>query len=464
MYESQPRQTEFHVSTARNVLYIGSRGTGKSLALRMEAHIRALTYPGFRYCIVRKSHPNLLLTHLSFIDAEMAMFGNKDTSYYHKTHKQAIYPNGSVGFYSHVDESELGNVMSAEFYWLGIDEASEIEFEAQQKLSASVRAMKSTGLTALTRRTTNPIGESVEQLKKYFVDKEVTHTEDPYYDPKDWTSIRTTMDDNKHLDKQDYCKQFSGLPLHVQRAWIEGEFVIEGAYFVLSPEHFTDEPVSLTAHVTSAGMVEPAPFIYRAVDWGFNPDPAVCLWIAVYPHGHAVVFKEAKWTFTTAKQVAADIKEMSGGMRIIDTFCDPTLYAGSEATDNSVGDIFSRAGVPLTKAKNDRTVAGFAISEWLGQTVETVDETGKCVLSPKLKIYTPGCPMLAKTLPIMRVDPSRPGRIADSNKDHWTISLAYWAMSYIAVPFIKTPKQERESWRFDATKRRRLGNESVRNR
>lgn len=473
LYTSQPRQTEFHLKIATNVLYIGSRGTGKSLALRMEAHIRALQTPGFRYAIVRKSHPDLLSTHISFIEEEMALFGG----IYHKTHKQALYPKvdgkQSIGFFSHVDESELGNMLSTEFHWIGIDEASEIEWTAQQKLAASVRvptAFRELGIKGMVRRTTNPIGESVEQLKKYFIDKDVRPSEDPYYNPNDWDAVSTKLSDNAHLDPVEYRKQFSGLPIHVQRAWLDGEFVIEGAYFVLSPGHFTTNPVSLGARVDAKGYVTPAPFIYRAIDWGFHPDPAVCLWIAVYPHGRAVVFKERQWTFTTAKQVAADIKADSQGMRIVDTFCDPTMYKGSEETDNSVGDIFDRAGVPLTKAKNDRTGAGFAIAEWLGQTVTTgpviFDDRGDVIsgVSQKLQIYTPGCPVLAKTLPIMRVDPKHPGRIADSNKDHHTIALAYWAMSSIPVPIVKPPKQERESWRYPVEHKAKLGRESMRRR
>lgn len=458
LYSAHPKQVEFHSITAANGLFIGRRGTGKSLALRMEAHIRALSTPGFRYAIVRNSYPDLLKSHLNFIKAEMDLIdrseGGKGLNHFHATNKQAIYSNGSIGFFTHVDKnSELGNALSAEFYWLGIDEGSEIEWEAQRLIAASVRVLKGSGLVGMTRVTANPIGISAEMLKKYFIDKEVSFEEDKDYLPADWEAVVTTkLSDNPSLDES-YDKQFSGMPPHIQKAWREGIFVVEGAYFILEKDHFTDEPVSLSAHVLPNGMVEPAPFIYRALDWGFAPDPAVCLWLAVYGGGRVTVIQERSWTHTTAKDVAAAIKADSEGMRVVATYCDPSMYSGSEATDNSVGDIFDRAGVPLTKAKNDRTVAGFSISEWLG--TRNADGT------QKLQIYSPGCPMLTKTLPNMRVDPRHAGRLADG-KDHWVISLGYFCMSNVPAPIMK-PKAERERL-YDASTRRVLGSESVRRR
>ncbi len=95
-----------------------------------------------------------------------------------------------------------------------------------------------------------------------------------------------------------------------------------------------------------------------------------------------------------------------------------------------------------------------------------LDENGEVIsgMTQKLQVYTPGCPVLTKTLPIIRVDPKHPGRIADSNKDHHTIALAYWAMSSIPAPQVVTPKQERESWRYPLNKKVKLGRESLRRR
>jgi hypothetical protein len=67
-------------------------------------------------------------------------------------------------------------------------------------------------------------------------------------------------------------------------------------------------------------------------------------------------------------------------------------------------------GVPLTKSRNDRTAAGFPISEWL----QTPLADGLARLQIHQSGFTGvGCPMLIKTLPAMRVDQKHPSRLAD---------------------------------------------------
>ena len=55
LYEPRPKQQEFHARTEPNVLFWGGRGSGKSMALRWEAHARALSHPGFTYVILRRT-------------------------------------------------------------------------------------------------------------------------------------------------------------------------------------------------------------------------------------------------------------------------------------------------------------------------------------------------------------------------------------------------------------------------
>lgn len=450
-YIPTPKQFAFHNSSQPNVLYIGSRGTGKSLALRNEAHMRALSYPGFPYAIVRRTMPELKKSHLTFIDAEMKAFGG----HFNKTDSVAYYPNGSKGFYSHCsDDTELGNLLSAEFYWLGIDEWSTIPWETTSKLRGSVRVPKNSGLIAMVRGATNPIGTSASELRKYFIDHDVDPESDPDYIPSDWFAVTTTLKDNPHIDEIEYRKQFSGLPPHVRKAWLDGEFVVEGAYFLVDPQsHFITEAPSLLGRFNDLGeCLQPAPFIYRAIDHGWH-DATVCLWLASYPNGRTVVFKERSWTHTTAQEIAKAIKIESAGMRITDTLCDPTMFSTSESTGSSVGDVIEQYGVPLSKSKNDRTAAGYAISEYLNTTLPDG--------LPKLQLYTPGCPMLTKTLPAMRIDPTNVGRIADDKQDHWPIALSYYCMGATATPRLKHTI-ERPYWTRQTTDTQfRLGSESV---
>jgi hypothetical protein len=119
-------------------------------------------------------------------------------------------------------------------------------------------------------------------------------------------------------------------------------------------------------------------------------------------------------------------------MRIAENYCDPDMFKNSEATGNSVGDIFEQHGIPMTRCKNDRTAAGYAISEWLNTTLE--------VGLPKLQIVSTRCPILTNTLPEQRIDPKNAGRLADGN-DHAVISLSYFCMAATGSPRVATVRR-----------------------
>jgi hypothetical protein len=258
-------------------------------------------------------------------------------------------------------------------------------------------------------------------MKQWFVTKTVDMGLFPDYNPNDFRHIFSTLDQNPHLDQVEYRRQLGNLPAHVKKAWLEGEFVNEGAYF----EDFMPSRDGKPWHVIKELPDLTGASIYRAMDWGWYPDPAVCLWVAVLSNGRAIVFREWTRTKTPVIDAASQLRASSGGMRIVTTLCDPTMFAGSEATGSSIGDLFIRNGIPLTPSKNDRAAAGFAIHEWLN----TVLDDGL----PKLQIFGPACPKLVQTLPELEVDRHDPARIADG-PDHWAIALAYWAMGGFSAP------------------------------
>ena len=134
------------------------------------------------------------------------------------------------------------------------------------------------------------------------------------------------------------------------------------------------------------------------------------------PNGRAFVFKERTWKKTLADEVARQIVTDSYGMRIVETFCDPSMLF-QEGQTFSIGDIFENNGVPLTAAKNDRTLFGYSINQYLMQQVDGL---------PKLQILRPrgtlGCPNLIRTLPRLRMNPQHPDRVADGD-DHWAVAL-----------------------------------------
>jgi hypothetical protein len=460
LYSSLDHQSRFHYGNEPNILMEGGRGTGKSLAIRMDAHARAMQWPGFQYLVLRRTMPELRKSHFHDVEIEMKKLGG----FFHKTDNQARYENGSVGYFGHCETSgDILNYLSAQFGAIYFDELSTFTLDMFLQISSSARAPEDAPYTAIVRGGTNPIGEGAGWVKQWFIDKTVDLAEYQDYNPDDFVTISSVYTDNPHLNQTAYKARLSSLPKHVRDAWLEGIWKDPDSYFSdwtpskldeaqenYSPWHIIDDLPLIKGKPL---LEQPWLSIYRAYDDGFSPDPAVCLWIAVLPNGQAIVFKERQWLQTTSEEIAKDIVRESAGMRIVETVCDPMTFAGSKATAGySRGDIMEANGVPLTASTNDRHAAGFAIHEYLNTVIDG---------QPKLQVLRDGAPNLIRTLPQMRQDKNNPTRIADG-EDHYVIALGYFAQSY--SPGSKPPGiSSIPRWmQTTKTKRIRLGAESVR--
>lgn len=225
----------FHQSGVKNLIAYGNRGGGKSHLLRYDAHMRGLSVPNANMILIRKTFPQLRQSHLIHIEREMALLGGT----YHKTDHVATYPNGSKLFFSHVStEADSLNQLSAEYIAAYFDELSTVPWDFFVKLCASVRIggkLKDLGLKGVVRAATNPLGPSAHEIFQYFVNKDVEPEEDADYNPVDWAAIQIQLEDNQHIDKEDYKKQFSGMPAYLKKAWVDGEFALENQLFDFRP-------------------------------------------------------------------------------------------------------------------------------------------------------------------------------------------------------------------------------------
>lgn len=426
LYQPSEKQKLFHQCTVPNALFWGGRGSGKSMALRWEAHARALAHPGFTYVILRRTYPELQKSHLIHVQRELKKLGGT----FNQTDRIATYPNGSKGFFSHcATEDDALNLLSAEFAWMGVDELSTFEWDMFTRLAASVRVPVNSNLTAMVRAATNPLGPSAQKILEYFVDKNVSLDDDPDYNPDDWTSIHANLIDNPHLDQAQYRKRFSGLPSHVRKAWVEGEFVLENALFDLQPS-IEGKPYHVIHDLDLPKILKVAT-VYRAIDAGWFPDPTVVLWIAHLGNRH-IVFNEKIWYKTIAADIAADIKDEDarlGVTKIAMTYCDPSMDINTTADIRTVRETYEDNGIPMECSINARDKFATAVHQALAE------EAGEGV--PRIQFYTygpRGCPYLVRSIPQMRYDQKRPQFMADHKDDHAVVALAYYLMSHSADP------------------------------
>ena len=152
-YCPTPKGLDFHEATEPNVLIEGSRGTGKSILLRNDAHMRALAHPGHTYLIVRRTMPELKKSHLHFISHEMKIFGG----FFHRTDYIAHYPNGSTGWFSHCEkDDDVLRLLSSEFCAIYFDEMSTFTWEMITKIAACARVKNVRSARHVSRCTRSP--------------------------------------------------------------------------------------------------------------------------------------------------------------------------------------------------------------------------------------------------------------------------------------------------------------------
>ena len=453
-YEPLDIHVAFHESETINLLALGTRGTGKSTLLRNDAHARCLSIPYFHALIIRRQLSQLRDSHLKFINREMKLLGgvflNSPSNYIAK------YPNGSTLRFAHCEtDADVDNFLSSEYGALYFDELSTFTLDQFLKISAVARAPEDANYIAVVRCASNPLGRGAEWMKEWFVDKSVRLEDYPDYNPDDFEMQFSTLDDNPKLNRHEYLKRLRTLPEHIRRAWLYGEFVIEGAYFSDFKQTKRIDDADVPWHVIQdIPTWKDKPLfqnewlsIYRAIDWGYSPDPAVCLWIAVLPNRRAIVFKERTWKQTLAEDVARDIIKESAGMKIAETFCDPTMMI-KIGEQYSIGELFEQKGVALTPSINDRALYGYSIHNSLNTLIDG---------QPELQILAPngpyGCKELIRTIPLMRTDPAQPARIAGGGDDHWVVALAYFCTG-MATPSREPSVSQTPRWMQPKPKKR----------
>jgi hypothetical protein len=453
LFVPTPRQAEAMMATEPNLFVWGNRGGGKSVCMRWLCHALATAIPGFKYAILRTSFPELMKNHLIYLDDECnRMGGEKEGFKYHKTEHVVYYPNGSIGFYAQcANDADVKKILGAEVCLVVFDEAPTFEWQHMRLIAASIRVPAGSGLIPMTRYLGNPIGESIEELWRYFIDKDVDLNEDPEYRPQDWREIEMRIQDNPHLDAKQYWRQFSGLPAHFIRAWKEGIRIEENTLFEFYPNkdnrpyhvvqeipRFGDGTPLFTVKPDGTYVFPDWVQVYRAYDHGFWPDPAVCLWFAVYGR-RILCFKELTRTRTLAPDMAREIVEESKGMRVVTTYCDPSIDIETGADVHTILQKMEDAGVPMTPSINDREVFADAIHTVLGEEVSPS--------TPRIQFLESACPMTVKAIPKMKFNENNPAALADHKMDHWPIALAYFGMTQI--PETKpSDRRRRKRWQL----------------
>lgn len=423
-----PKQKLFCQARTRYVGYGGARGGGKSHVVRIKSFGGALTYPGIRILIVRKEYPELEQTMI----LPMQELIPQEVASYNGSMHMFFFANGSTIKFGHYGPGDDAEYQGQQYDWIFIDEATQFTENQFRTLGACLRGTKD-----FPRRmylTCNPGGVGHLWVKRLFI----TRQYNPGENPKDYTFIHATVDDNPQLLKAspDYVQMLDLLPEDVRRAWRYGDWdALAGTFF---PE-FRRE-----THVIQPFYRIPAEWKkYRAFDYGL--DMFACLWIAVDFDGRCYVYREVQQSGLIVSDAAALMLSLTPPAEHIEvTIAPPDMWNRQKDSGKSMAELFMQNGVGIIKASNNRIQGWMALKEMLKPLLSEKDRPGVLV--------TEDCLGLITNLPAIQHDEKNPSDCATEPHEitHICDAMRYFCVTRTLGAELPEPQQSADPEDDDA--------------
>ena len=156
-----PKQIEFFESDARHTAYGGSRGGGKSWAMRRKFVLLAMRYPNLRILLLRRTLPELRENHQLEMQAELAGYAK-----FNADEKAFTFPNGArikLGYCE--SESDWVQYQGQEYQVMGFEECTNFTREQVRNILTSNRSTLP-GFKPRAYYTCNPGGKLCRVLSK----------------------------------------------------------------------------------------------------------------------------------------------------------------------------------------------------------------------------------------------------------------------------------------------------------
>ncbi|MBM9467253.1 terminase large subunit domain-containing protein [Nakamurella leprariae] len=440
-YVPEPPQHAAHQAyDAKELLYGGAAGGGKTEFLIAAAVFLALRIPGSASIIFRRTFPDLKRTIIPRMLAKIP----KTVATYHHTDHTWTFKNGSTIELAYLrKETDVLNYQGAEYQLIIFDELTqftEFQFDymaTRARAAGAVLAlMQAAGVSSRIIGTTNPGGPGHHWVKARFVDPApwgATFTVPPTKDqpkPRTRRFIPAKLADNPHMDPS-YEDTLDAIPdPDLRRALRDGDWdVLQGVRF---------KQWRRALHVVDAGMIDLPLVDYPrivAVDWGIDA-PWCALWMGLLPDGLVYVYRELYQAGLTSEEqcraiLAAEAEGERAEGRPLPLIMDPAMWArqhtsGSEKPldpdtppPGSVAATYRRFfGPSMRKANNSRIDGWAAIDELL-----RVRRDGL----PRL-LVSELCPNLIRTLPALPRSTKRPEDVDTDAEDHAPDALRYGVM------------------------------------
>ena len=197
--EPTPRQRAFLDLEAREALYGGAAGGGKSSALLMAA-LQYVREPGYTALLLRRTYADLSLPGALMDRANEWLRGTG--ARWKDIEKTWVFPSGSTLTFGYLEtENHKYRYQGAEFNFIGFDELTQFTETQYRYLFSRLRRAEGSTIPVRMRAASNPGGVGHEWVRQRFVVEELE--ERPF--------IPARLEDNPHLDLAEYEQTLSQL-------------------------------------------------------------------------------------------------------------------------------------------------------------------------------------------------------------------------------------------------------------
>lgn len=446
------KQKLFLTANTKHIAYGGSRGGGKSWAVRAKAKLLCLRYAGIKVLIVRRTYAELINNHINFLRGEL-----NGIARYNKTEKVFAFRNGStIKFGYCATDGDLDQYQGAEYDVIFLDEATQLQESWIRKITACVRGVN--GFPKRVYYTCNPGGVSHGYIKRLFLD----HSYEDGENPEDYTFIQSLVTDNKALmeSQPDYIKQLEALPPKLRDAWLYGRWdIFEGQFF----EEFRTTPdidkcaaAGLTPEEALrqrrwTHVIQPFDLNYgdrrgwnimRSYDFGYNKPFSLGYWAVDYDgtlyrileiYGCTNTPNEGvKWSPDEQFRRISEFEQEHPwlrGRKIVDSVADPAIWDSSRG--ESIADTAARYGIYFSPGDNQR-IPGWMQVHYRMQ----FDHNGY----PRMYVFDT-CKAFIRTMPLMMFSETKPEDLDTKLEDHCPDEVRYMCMSRPIKPIMHEEAQ-----------------------
>lgn len=225
-----PKQKAFLALNCLEALYGGAAAGGKSDALLMAA-LQHVDTPGYAALILRRTYADLALAGAIMSRSHEWLRGTRAS--WNDRDKRWTFPSGATLAFGYLDtEADRYRYQSAEFQYIGFDEATQFPEQWYRYLLSRLRRPAGSKIPIRARLASNPGGIGHAWVFKRFVE---THAPERAYIP-------AKLADNPSVDADEYRKSLALLDTTTRRQLEEGIWVQDASGLVYRAPVTTPQP------------------------------------------------------------------------------------------------------------------------------------------------------------------------------------------------------------------------------